>query len=81
MISVDVGLENPVQGQLMLTDIGNDFIGGFETRRPGGLVEVHHGVHDGAVPGGRVDDDVGEGVGLLVEEAVDFGNLLDGGRH
>ena len=70
MIGMDVRFEDPVDLEVLFTDEGNDRIGRVCTCAAGGRVEVENRVDDRRVARIRVTDDVGDGVGCLVEEGV-----------
>ena len=71
VVGMDMGLDQPLDREAVRLDEGDDLVGVVVGDAPGGVVDVHDGIDDGAGVRRRVLDDVGDRVGRRVEEGGD----------
>ena len=72
MIGMHMSLDDPLQIEPALLDLGDHLVGMLVGDATCGVVDVHHRVDDGAGVGVRVLHDVADRVGRLVEERCDL---------
>jgi hypothetical protein len=73
VISMCVGLENPLNGQAPPLNKRDHRVGIQGGRTPGCGVEIENRVDDCAGQAHRVDDDMARREGFMIEEGPDFG--------
>ena len=72
MVGVDMGLEDPLDLELLLPHMGDDGVGRVMIGAARCRIVVEHRIDDGAVLRCRIDYDIAERVGRLVEERSHF---------
>ena len=68
MVCMHMGFQDPIDGQLILANIGDDLISGVKVDTPGGIFEIKNGIDNGAMLGVRIDDNEGRCEGLFVKK-------------
>ena len=71
MVGVGVGFEQPVDGQPVLSHIGNDLISAVLRGSPRFWVVIEHAVDDCGALRGRISNDVSDGERGRVKEGLD----------
>jgi hypothetical protein len=73
VVGVDMGLDQPFQRQAPVADMGDQLVGMVIGDAAGGIVDVHHGIDDGAGVRSGVLHHIADGVRGGIEEALHLG--------
>ena len=75
MVGMRMRVEDPFHRQVIVADVAQDLVRTLGCRRARLLVEIEHGIDDGAFAGLGIGDDVLDAPRAFVEEALDLGTL------